>query len=182
MSQADVLGLAKLDWIGYRHVLLQLSFPRRQVQLCNPSLQGKGKYLSLGCECQAPGSGKVAKDMRGKIQVHVFRQSVRRVNGMNSSNRKCEPLMVHHKLTEVHRLREGREAKSHCYLSTYNTVFLINYYAVFHAYASPVTTFEWKPSGIMEISAHTSIEFVTNAIGTLYKTKSTLSWIAHLKI
>eukprot|EP00983_Pelagomonas_calceolata_P134932 1162106-Pelagomonas_calceolata.AAC.9 len=28
----------RLDRIGYRHVLLQLSYPRRQLQLCNPFL------------------------------------------------------------------------------------------------------------------------------------------------
>eukprot|EP00983_Pelagomonas_calceolata_P065718 1148703-Pelagomonas_calceolata.AAC.2 len=55
-------------------------------------------------------SGNVAKDMMGKIQIHVSRKRTRRVNGMNSSDRKCAPLMicqlltVHHKLTEVHRV------------------------------------------------------------------------------
>eukprot|EP00983_Pelagomonas_calceolata_P041976 1138293-Pelagomonas_calceolata.AAC.1 len=41
-----------------------------------------------------PESGNVAKDMRGKIQIYVFSQSIRRVNGMSSSDRKCAPLMV----------------------------------------------------------------------------------------
>eukprot|EP00983_Pelagomonas_calceolata_P068229 1149818-Pelagomonas_calceolata.AAC.1 len=62
---------------------------------------------------------------------------------------------------------KGRETKSHCYLSTYDKIFLINCYAVFHAYAFPVTTFKWKPNGIMEIGAHTSLEFATNAIDTV---------------
>eukprot|EP00983_Pelagomonas_calceolata_P088382 1157194-Pelagomonas_calceolata.AAC.11 len=35
-----------------------------------------------------------------------------------------------------------RGAESHCYLSTYDKIFLINYFALFHAYAFPVTTFE----------------------------------------
>eukprot|EP00983_Pelagomonas_calceolata_P020151 635566-Pelagomonas_calceolata.AAC.3 len=68
------------------------------------------------------------------------------------------------------------------YLPTYDKIFFINYYAVFHAYAFPVTTFEWKPNGIMEIGAHSSLKFATNATGTLYKTKSMLFWIAHLRI
>eukprot|EP00983_Pelagomonas_calceolata_P025325 794605-Pelagomonas_calceolata.AAC.1 len=77
--------------------------------------------------------------------------------------------------------RKRNETKSLCYLPTYDKIFLINYYAVFHAYAFPVTTFAWKPNGIMKIGAHTSLEFATNVIGTLYKVKSTLSWIAHLR-
>eukprot|EP00983_Pelagomonas_calceolata_P109738 1159589-Pelagomonas_calceolata.AAC.15 len=77
-----------------------------------------------------PESGNVAKDMMEKILIHVFRQGIRRVNGMSSSGRKCARLMicqlltvaysgirsyelipvamsrsqVHHKLTEVHRV------------------------------------------------------------------------------
>eukprot|EP00983_Pelagomonas_calceolata_P041209 1137959-Pelagomonas_calceolata.AAC.2 len=42
-------------------------------------------------------------------------------------------------------------------------------------YAFPATAFEWKTK--MEISAHTSLELATNVIGTLFKTKSTLSWV-----
>eukprot|EP00983_Pelagomonas_calceolata_P134073 1162023-Pelagomonas_calceolata.AAC.4 len=45
MDQDDVLGLAK-----FVHVLLQLSCPRRQVQLCKPSLP----FPSLSaCQCPA---------------------------------------------------------------------------------------------------------------------------------
>eukprot|EP00983_Pelagomonas_calceolata_P039381 1137163-Pelagomonas_calceolata.AAC.2 len=41
-SLQTVLGLAKLDWFGYRHVLLQLSCPRRQAPL----------LLQLSCPCR----------------------------------------------------------------------------------------------------------------------------------
>eukprot|EP00983_Pelagomonas_calceolata_P080487 1155164-Pelagomonas_calceolata.AAC.2 len=37
-----------------------------------------------------PEFGSVAKNVMGKIQVHVFRQSKRRANGMSSSDRKSE--------------------------------------------------------------------------------------------
>eukprot|EP00983_Pelagomonas_calceolata_P007735 252539-Pelagomonas_calceolata.AAC.1 len=32
--------------------------------------------------------------MMGKIQLHVFRQRIRRVNGMSGSDRKCAPSMI----------------------------------------------------------------------------------------
>eukprot|EP00983_Pelagomonas_calceolata_P116376 1160295-Pelagomonas_calceolata.AAC.6 len=42
-----------------------------------------------------PESGGVAKNvMGGKIQVHVFRHSIRRVDGMCISDRKCAPLII----------------------------------------------------------------------------------------
>eukprot|EP00983_Pelagomonas_calceolata_P043005 1138731-Pelagomonas_calceolata.AAC.4 len=47
-------------------------------------------------------SGSVAKDMMGKIQIHVFRQGIRRVNGMSSSDRKSAPLMICQPLTVVY--------------------------------------------------------------------------------
>eukprot|EP00983_Pelagomonas_calceolata_P011517 372100-Pelagomonas_calceolata.AAC.1 len=43
-----------------------------------------------------------------------------------------------------------------------------------------VTTFEWKPNGIMRKGAHKSLKFATNVFGTLLKAKSTLSWVALL--
>eukprot|EP00983_Pelagomonas_calceolata_P062858 1147468-Pelagomonas_calceolata.AAC.2 len=46
-----------------------------------------------------PESGNVAKDMTGKIQTHAFRHSLRRVNGMSSSDRMCAPLMICQPLT-----------------------------------------------------------------------------------
>eukprot|EP00983_Pelagomonas_calceolata_P086010 1156672-Pelagomonas_calceolata.AAC.2 len=49
-----------------------------------------------------PESGNVAKDMMGKVQVHAFRQSMRRVNGMSSTDRKCPPLMIRQPLTLVY--------------------------------------------------------------------------------
>eukprot|EP00983_Pelagomonas_calceolata_P088691 1157231-Pelagomonas_calceolata.AAC.2 len=49
-----------------------------------------------------PEAGNVVKDMTGKIQVHVFRQSIRRVNGMSSFDRKCTPLMICQPLTVVY--------------------------------------------------------------------------------
>eukprot|EP00983_Pelagomonas_calceolata_P014519 461507-Pelagomonas_calceolata.AAC.1 len=38
----------------------------------------------------------------GKIQIHVFRQSIRRLNGMSSSDRKCAPLMICQPFTVVY--------------------------------------------------------------------------------
>eukprot|EP00983_Pelagomonas_calceolata_P048204 1140957-Pelagomonas_calceolata.AAC.1 len=46
-----------------------------------------------------PESGNVLKDMMGKIQIHVFWQSIRRVNGMSISDRECAPLMICQPLT-----------------------------------------------------------------------------------
>eukprot|EP00983_Pelagomonas_calceolata_P049284 1141441-Pelagomonas_calceolata.AAC.5 len=46
-----------------------------------------------------PESGNVAKDMMGKIQIHVLWQSIRRVNGTSSSDRKCAPMMICQLLT-----------------------------------------------------------------------------------
>eukprot|EP00983_Pelagomonas_calceolata_P011858 380919-Pelagomonas_calceolata.AAC.1 len=40
-----------------------------------------------------PKSGSVAKDMLGKIQVHVFRHCMRWMNGMCISERESAPLM-----------------------------------------------------------------------------------------
>eukprot|EP00983_Pelagomonas_calceolata_P048941 1141281-Pelagomonas_calceolata.AAC.2 len=59
---------------------------------------------------------------------------------------------------------KGRETKGLCYLFTYDNLktFLMNCYAVFHAYAFPVTAFKWKPNSIMEKGAHTSLAFATN--------------------
>eukprot|EP00983_Pelagomonas_calceolata_P009892 320127-Pelagomonas_calceolata.AAC.1 len=46
-----------------------------------------------------PESGNVAMDMMGKIQIHVFRQRIRRLNGTSSSDRKCAPMLICQPLT-----------------------------------------------------------------------------------
>eukprot|EP00983_Pelagomonas_calceolata_P041147 1137937-Pelagomonas_calceolata.AAC.4 len=86
-------------------------------------------------------------------------------------------LLYHWALYQVVGMK-GSKTKS---LFTYDKTFLINYYAISHLHTFPVTTFQWKTKG-MEIGARASLEFATNVIGTLLKTKSTLSWIAHLRI
>eukprot|EP00983_Pelagomonas_calceolata_P067234 1149407-Pelagomonas_calceolata.AAC.4 len=56
-----------------------------------------------------PESGNVAKEVMGKFQVHVFRQSIRRVNGMCISDRKRAPLMICQPFTVVHSRIRGCE-------------------------------------------------------------------------
>eukprot|EP00983_Pelagomonas_calceolata_P044797 1139457-Pelagomonas_calceolata.AAC.5 len=48
-----------------------------------------------------PESGSVAKNVMGKIQVHIFRHCTRRVDGTCISDRKCAPLMIYQPFTVV---------------------------------------------------------------------------------
>jgi len=58
------------------------------------SIIGLNILFNLKSANSQPESGNFAKDMMGKIQNIVFRQSIRMVNGMSSSGRKCVPLMI----------------------------------------------------------------------------------------
>eukprot|EP00983_Pelagomonas_calceolata_P118246 1160488-Pelagomonas_calceolata.AAC.9 len=74
-----------LVWFGYRHLLLQLSCPCRQVQLCNPILsypilerscrgifsyinQGRGDTLAQKCRESLPPRSCIVKSARGDLE------------------------------------------------------------------------------------------------------------------
>eukprot|EP00983_Pelagomonas_calceolata_P057631 1145152-Pelagomonas_calceolata.AAC.1 len=64
----------------------------RTGELLEVLLDQKACSTSKECELAAE-PGNVTKDKMGKIQTHIFRQSIKRMNGMSSSDRKCAPLM-----------------------------------------------------------------------------------------
>eukprot|EP00983_Pelagomonas_calceolata_P019062 599055-Pelagomonas_calceolata.AAC.1 len=55
---------------------------------------GPNSLFNLKSMYPQPESGSVAKNVMGKIQVHVLRHCIRRVDGIYISDRKCAPLMI----------------------------------------------------------------------------------------